>query len=204
MKRMKEELYQWVRNMAVFYILFTAILNLVPDKKYEKYVRFFMGLLLIFMMSTPIFSLFGKGQELTGNFQVYLSRENKAKEEKELENLQKAYLEKGYETELGKKIQETLQKKGIEIQGVKVNIEGEQIQVVVITGENVTQEQKGRIADELVEEWGLEEGEYHIQTAQYVTGTVDHSASAGTSTGSGGHACVRSDTPGSDTEKFVL
>ena len=197
MKRMKEELYQWVRNMAVFYILFTAILNLVPDKKYEKYVRFFMGLLLIFMMSTPIFSLFGKGQELTGNFQVYLSRENKAKEEKELENLQKAYLEKGYETELGKKIQETLQKKGIEIQGVKVNIEGEQIQVVVITGENVTQEQKGRIADELVEEWGLEEGEYHIQTAQY--GTVDHSASAGTSTGSGGHACVRS-----DTEKFVL
>ena len=95
MKRMKEELYQWVRNMAVFYILFTAILNLVPDKKYEKYVRFFMGLLLIFMMSTPIFSLFGKGQELTGNFQVYLSRENKAKEEKELENLQKAYLEKG-------------------------------------------------------------------------------------------------------------
>ena len=141
---MKEELYQWVRNMAVFYILFTAILNLVPDKKYEKYVRFFMGLLLIFMMSTPIFSLFGKGQELTGNFQVYLSRENKAKEEKELENLQKAYLEKGYETELGKKIQETLQKKGIEIQGVKVNIEGEQIQVVVITGENVTQEQKGR------------------------------------------------------------
>ena len=191
MKRMKEELYQWVRNMAVFYILFTAILNLVPDKKYEKYVRFFMGLLLIFMMSTPIFSLFGKGQELTGNFQVYLSRENKAKEEKELENLQKAYLEKGYETEL--------QKKGIEIQGVKVNIEGEQILVVVITGENVTQEQKGRIADELVEEWGLEEGEYHIQTAQYGTGTVDHSASAGTSTGSGGHACVRS-----DTEKFVL
>lgn len=77
MKRMKEELYQWVRNMAVFYILFTAILNLVPDKKYEKYVRFFMGLLLIFMMSTPIFSLFGKGQELTGNFQVYLSRENR-------------------------------------------------------------------------------------------------------------------------------
>ena len=75
---MKEELYQWVRNMAVFYILFTAILNLVPDKKYEKYVRFFMGLLLIFMMSTPIFSLFGKGQELTGNFQYGLSVINAA------------------------------------------------------------------------------------------------------------------------------
>ena len=49
---MKEELYLWIRNLAVFYIFFTAVLNLIPDQKYEKYVRFFMGLLLIFMMST--------------------------------------------------------------------------------------------------------------------------------------------------------
>ena len=60
---MKEELYLWIRNLAVFYIFFTAVLNLVPDQKYEKYVRFFMGLLLIFMMSTPIFSILGKGSE---------------------------------------------------------------------------------------------------------------------------------------------
>ena len=62
---MKEELYLWIRNLAVFYIFFTAVLNLIPDQKYEKYVRFFMGLLLIFMMSTPIFSILGKGSELT-------------------------------------------------------------------------------------------------------------------------------------------
>ena len=54
---MKEELYLWIRNLAVFYIFFTAVLNLIPDQKYEKYVRFFMGLLLIFMISTPIFSI---------------------------------------------------------------------------------------------------------------------------------------------------
>ena len=38
---MKEELYLWIRNLAVFYIFFTAVLNLIPDQKYEKYVRFF-------------------------------------------------------------------------------------------------------------------------------------------------------------------
>ena len=65
---MKEELYLWIRNLAVFYIFFTAVLNLIPDQKYEKYVRFFMGLLLIFMMSTPIFSILGKGSELTESF----------------------------------------------------------------------------------------------------------------------------------------
>ena len=46
---MKEELYLWIRNLAVFYIFFTAVLNLIPDQKYEKYVRFFMGLLLMIM-----------------------------------------------------------------------------------------------------------------------------------------------------------
>lgn len=165
MCEMKEQLYQWIRNMAVFYILFTAVLHLAPDKKYEKYVRFFMGLLLIFMMSTPVFSLFGKGEELVESFQFYFAQENNVKEKQEFENLQKAYLERGYETELGKEIQESLQKKGIEIQEVQVDIEGEQISAVIITKGEVTQEQKGRIADELMEKWGLKEGEYCIQAA---------------------------------------
>ena len=33
---MKEELYLWIRNLAVFYIFFTAVLNLIPDQKYGK------------------------------------------------------------------------------------------------------------------------------------------------------------------------
>ena len=111
---MKKELYLWIRNLAVFYIFFTAVLNLVPDKKYEKYVRFFMGLLLIFMMSTPIFSILGKGQELTVSFLENFSRENKEKELQEFQNLQKIYLEKGYEMELEQKIRESLEKRGIE------------------------------------------------------------------------------------------
>lgn len=72
---------------------FTAVLNLVPDKN-MKICAFFMGLLLIFMMSTPIFSILGKGQELTVSFLENFSRENKEKELQEFQNLQKIYLEK--------------------------------------------------------------------------------------------------------------
>ena len=129
---MKKELYLWIRNLAVFYIFFTAVLNLVPDKKYEKYVRFFMGLLLIFMMSTPIFSILGKGQELTVSFLENFSRENKEKELQEFQNLQKIYLEKGYEMELEQKIRESLEKRGIEVYKVKVNIEGEDAQAEIL------------------------------------------------------------------------
>ena len=111
---MKEELYLWIRNLAVFYIFFTAVLNLIPDRQYEKYVRFFMGLLLIFMMSTPMFSILGKGPELTESFLNNFSEENKEKELREFQNLQKVYLEKGCELELEQKIRETLEKRGID------------------------------------------------------------------------------------------
>ena len=30
---MKEELYLWIRNLAVFYIFFTAVLNLIPEEE---------------------------------------------------------------------------------------------------------------------------------------------------------------------------
>ena len=159
---MKKELYLWIRNLAVFYIFFTAVLNLVPDKKYEKYVRFFMGLLLIFMMSTPIFSILGKGQELTVSFLENFSRENKEKELLEFQNLQKIYLEKGYEMELEQKIRESLEKRGIEVYKVKVNIEGEDAQADILLKKKISQEEKRGIADELVEEWGINENRIHI------------------------------------------
>ena len=32
---MKEEIYRWVKTIAFFYIVFSAVLHLVPDVKYE-------------------------------------------------------------------------------------------------------------------------------------------------------------------------
>mgnify|MGYP000603786593 CR=1 FL=1 len=167
---MKEELYLWIRNLAVFYIFFTAVLNLIPDQKYEKYVRFFMGLLLIFMMSTPIFSILGKGSELTESFLDNFSEENREKELREFQNIQKVYLEKGYELELEQKIRETLEKRGIEVYKVKVNIEGEDAQAEILLKKKISQEEKRGIADELVEEWGINENRIHIQTAKDESG----------------------------------
>ena len=51
-----------------FYLFFTAVLQLVPDRKYERYVRSFMGLLLIYMLCTPVFAVFGKSGQLLEGF----------------------------------------------------------------------------------------------------------------------------------------
>ncbi|MDY4693767.1 MAG: stage III sporulation protein AF [Blautia sp.] len=187
---MKEELYQWIRNLAVFYILFTAILHLIPNDRYEKYVRFFMGLLLIFMMSSPVFSLFGKRQELWDSFRKNFEMENLKKEELEMNNIQKLYMKKGYETQISEKITECLKKRGIECYKAEVNIEGEEIRAVIKLYTDPTQEQRGRIADGLMEECGLKEGEYQIQVVGNKPKKVDSLAAPGTFSGSSSSAGI--------------
>ena len=178
------------REFAVFYIFFTAVLNLVPDKKYEKYVRFFMGLLLIFMVSTPISIFLGKGSELTESFLDNFSEENREKELREFQNIQKVYLEKGYELELEQKIRETLEKRGIEVYKVKVNIEGEDAQAEILLKKKISQEEKRGIADELVEEWGINENRIHIQTAKDESGKVGDSLTSWDTSGRGSDASL--------------
>ncbi len=187
---MKEELYQWMKNLAVFYILFTALLHLVPDKKYEKYVRLFMGLLLIFMMCTPVFSLLGKGEELAGSFQLHFDQEEKLLTEKELEDLQILYLKRGYEQELKEKIAAAAENTGIKLIDTAVHIEGERVSAVLYVQEEPMAEQERRIADVLRENWGIGEGELTLCISLYGKDSVDRASASGTSSGGSGDAGV--------------
>ena len=47
---MRQEIYQWMKDLAFFHVLTTAILHILPDKRYEQYVRLFMGLLLFLLL----------------------------------------------------------------------------------------------------------------------------------------------------------
>lgn len=188
---MKEELYGWIKNLAVFYILFTAVLHLVPDGKYEKYVRLFMGLLLILMMSSPVFVLLGKGEGLSDSFFNNFQTENTLREQKDTENLQKLYLEKGYELELKNKIEKKLKNRGIELQGLEVNIEGEQVSAVLYLKEGLTKEQERGMEDGLMEAGGIGKGAYQVKIGKYEPSAVGGTASSGASSGSGGNAHIR-------------
>ena len=55
---MTGEIYGWMRGLAFFFIFMTAVLNCLPDQKYRRYVRFFLGMLLLVLMARPLLSLF--------------------------------------------------------------------------------------------------------------------------------------------------
>lgn len=176
---MREELYQWVKNLAVFYILLSAAVHLVPDGKYEKYVRLFMGFLLIFMMGTPLFSLMGKSRNLAESFRTHFHEEDRLREQEEFANLQEIYLEKGYEKEMEKKISNFLAKRGIVSQEVKVNIEREKMFTVIFMEKAPTELEERGIRDGLLEEYEIREGEYEIRISEPGDREVGDFSSAG-------------------------
>lgn len=185
---MSEEIYKWVKNLAVFYILFTALLHLVPSEKYERYVRFFMGLLLIFMLSTPLFTILGKSGELIETFQVNYQIETAVREQQEKSNLQKYYLEKGYELQIKEKILDEMENIGIQIENVDVNISEENLKVVLYLRENPTQLQERRIADGLQTGCQIGEEQYQIKVTGHGMETVGSITSFRSSDGGTGNA----------------
>ena len=67
-----DTVYNWVKNLAFFAILSTAVLQMIPDQGFQKYVRFFTGLLMVSMLILPIFKVTGKENIFTD---IYKSKE---------------------------------------------------------------------------------------------------------------------------------
>lgn len=56
---MFEYLYQWMENLAFYMVMITAVMHIISDKGYQRYLRFFTGLVLIIMLAAPIVKLLG-------------------------------------------------------------------------------------------------------------------------------------------------
>ena len=79
-----KELYQWLQDLAVYLILVSAILQALPQESYQKYIRFFSGLVLIILLMTPLLEIREKQEEGKGE----MTLETEEKEQIEVEEIQ--------------------------------------------------------------------------------------------------------------------
>lgn len=66
--------YEWLRNLAFYMVLVTAVLQLIPNRSYEKYIRFFCGLILVILLLTPVMRVIDAGFE--GRMRAFVSDDN--------------------------------------------------------------------------------------------------------------------------------
>lgn len=62
-------IYGWIKSIVFYLILMTMIMNLIPDKKYERYLRLFAGMVLILLVFGPFSDLTGLEARLAGVFE---------------------------------------------------------------------------------------------------------------------------------------
>ena len=54
---MLDLIYSWMKNIAFYMVVVVAIMHMIPGEIYKKYIRFFVGLILIFMMIGPLLKI---------------------------------------------------------------------------------------------------------------------------------------------------
>lgn len=84
---MLEEIYGWIQNISVYLIVMAAVMHAIPGKDYGKYIRFFSGLVLILLLSTPLLKLAGVEDTFRT---IYKSREYEMKRQ-EIERAEELY-----------------------------------------------------------------------------------------------------------------
>lgn len=79
-------LYEWLQNLAFYLVLVTAILHIIPETGYKKYIQFFTSLVLIIMLVSPILQILGTEVTLAD---FYQESEFEIEVEQKLEEWQK-------------------------------------------------------------------------------------------------------------------
>ena len=74
-------IYDWIENIAFYLVIIVALIQMIPNDSYKKYVRFFAGLILILMLCGPILKFFGASEYQSAEYEMAL-KEIESKVEK--------------------------------------------------------------------------------------------------------------------------
>ena len=137
-------IYAWVKNLVCFYILLTVVLHLLPKDNYQKYVRFFSGMLLTILVMSPVLSLMGSEEVLREKISqagFFQEMDNLKLDTEHLEWQQKERYLQEYEHALEMDVSRIAEEKQLLVQEAKVQLsEDYQVESIELTAS--FQEQK--------------------------------------------------------------
>lgn len=124
-----EYFYSWVRTIIFYMIFINFVTNLLPGKAYIRYIRLFMGMILILLVLRPLTGSLRLDEQLARRFQE-ISFQNEAGEfQGQLEQIEQQRFEtiiNEYEKAASAQAEEQLEKKGYRDLEVRVSIDREQ------------------------------------------------------------------------------
>lgn len=121
-----EQFTQWVKNLVFCFCLLELMCHLVRNADYRRYLRFFGGVLMVFMVASPVLELFFSGDLFEASLQEAYLRTSALDfqiEQEALADLQNRQISKAYEQEIERQLAEVAQ--GREQRALSVEVEME-------------------------------------------------------------------------------
>lgn len=108
-------IYQWIKNIAFYMILVTAVMNVIPNNNYKKYINLFTGIIMIILVVSPISSLLGMSTRLDTNYikNIYNQELSNIKVDAyQISETSSSKLLEEYKEEISNQVEEIVNKEG--------------------------------------------------------------------------------------------
>lgn len=125
--------------MVSFMILMTVIMNLLPDKKYEKYLQLFTGMVFLLLFFAPLTDLSGLEAQMAGAFERITFQTDAKLLKKEIEDVNGARMQQlilQYEAVLEQ-----------ELRTMAATVDAECVDVELVMETDLEQEQFGQLRE---------------------------------------------------------
>lgn len=83
-----EAIMNWIRSIVILYVVGQVIVYLAQGKRYEKYIRFFLQLLLVLTIARPVFFVLGDEEEFKSRISYHQLSQVLREQSSQLEQLQ--------------------------------------------------------------------------------------------------------------------
>lgn len=87
-----EKLLEWVWQITCYLIFITVLMNLLPKKSYEKYIRLFAGMILILLVIKPVTGAFSLDEKLAFLFENITFQEEAEEFRHQLSDMERGQL----------------------------------------------------------------------------------------------------------------
>lgn len=120
-----EAVMGWMKGIVILFVILTAFMHLIPDKKYRRYVRFFAEMVLIAAVVQPIAEIIYAGESFADKVeytQFWQEMENLQKDSKKLDFMQPEYYRGQYEKAIAKDAAGMLENEEWEVTGAEADL----------------------------------------------------------------------------------
>ena len=170
---MTASILQWVRTIVIYLILVSAVMHVLPDNQYKKYVQLFVGLLLILIVVGPVGEAFSGGHLVETLYQKAVQWQEDQERDRVLEQIdetgRKTLLD-SYERAVEERLAEQVKNEGYQEEQIQAKLTEDGIDSITLalrplarTDREAKKQEEKRLGELLAEIYGISPEKINIK-----------------------------------------